>query len=169
MPVEAEPTNQDLKTAIENAYQKMDPEDPMFVISQKTSNGEHHSCQYSLSDYSLKNGRLYFNNKLFLPNQEPLYYWILQKSHDQPMTRHPGVGKTYKILQWQYYWPKMIDSVCQYIRNYHVCSRAKPAKDRQGKLLSLPVPYQPWKDLAMDFIIELPVFSDACYLRSRHI
>ena len=72
MPVKAEPTDQDLETAIENAYQEMDPEDPVFVIRQKISNGVHHSRQYLLSDYYLENGRLYFNNKLFLPNQEPL-------------------------------------------------------------------------------------------------
>ena len=103
MLVEAEPTDQDLETAIENAYQEMDPENPVFVISQKISNREHHSCQYLLSDYSLKNERLYFNNKLFLPNQEPLHHWILQESHDQPMTEHPGVAKTYEIFQRQYY------------------------------------------------------------------
>ena len=72
MPLEAEPTDQDLETAIENAYQKMNPEDPMFVISQKISNGEHHSRQYLFPDYSLENEHLYFNNMLFLPNQEPL-------------------------------------------------------------------------------------------------
>ena len=68
MPVKVEPTVQDLETAIENAYQEMDPEDPVFVIRQKISNGEHHSHQYSFSDYSLKNEHLYFNNKLLLPN-----------------------------------------------------------------------------------------------------
>ena len=68
MLVEAKPTDQDLETAIETAYQKMDPEDPVFVISQKFSNGEHHSCQHLLSDYFLENECLYFNNKLFLPN-----------------------------------------------------------------------------------------------------
>ena len=77
MPVEAEPTDQDLETAIKNAYQKMDPENPVFVISQKISNGEHHSCQYLFLDYSLENRCLYFNNKLFLPNKEPLRHWIL--------------------------------------------------------------------------------------------
>ena len=41
MPVEAKSTDQDLETAIENAYQKMDPEDPVSVISQKISNGEY--------------------------------------------------------------------------------------------------------------------------------
>ena len=77
MPVEAEPTDQDLETAIENAYQEMDPEDPMFVISQKISNREHQSRQYLLSDYFLENECLYFNNKLFLPNQESLRHQIL--------------------------------------------------------------------------------------------
>ena len=55
------------------------------------------------------------------------------------------------------------------MRNCHVCSRAKPARNRQGKLLPLPIPHQPWKDLAINFITELPVSSDACYPRSRHI
>ena len=100
MLVEAKLTDQDLETATENAYQEMDPEDPVFVISQKISNGKHHSQQHLLSDYSLKNERLYFNNKLFLSNQEPLRHRILQESHNQPMTGHPGVAKTYKILQW---------------------------------------------------------------------
>ena len=143
MPVEAEPTDQDLKIAIENVYQEMDPEDSVFVINQKISNREYYSCQYLLSDYSLENGRLYFNNKLFLPNQELLRHQILQESHSQPMTGHPGVAKTYEILQRQYYWPKLIDPVHQYIRNCHVCSKAKPARDRQGKLLPLLAPHQP--------------------------
>ena len=119
----------------------MDPEDPVSIIHQKISNEEHYSWQYLLSDYALENGRLYFNNKLYLPNQESLCHRIVQESHDQPMTRHSGVAKTYEILQQQYYWPKMIDSICQYIRNCHVCSSAKPARDRQRELLPLFVPY----------------------------
>ena len=45
MLVEAEPTDQDLETAIENAYQEMDPENPVFVIRQKINNGKYHSCE----------------------------------------------------------------------------------------------------------------------------
>ena len=44
IPVEAKPTDQDLETTIENAYQEMNPEDPVFVIRQKISNREHYSC-----------------------------------------------------------------------------------------------------------------------------
>ena len=76
---------------------------------------------------------------------------------------------TYEILRQKYYWPKMIDSVRQYIGNCYVCSRAKPARNRQKVLFLLPVPHQPWKDLVMNFIIELLISSDACYPHSRHI
>ena len=70
MPVKAKLADMDLETAMNNAYQEINTEDSMFVISQKISNEEHHSWQCLLSNYTLENGRLYFNNKLFLPNQE---------------------------------------------------------------------------------------------------
>ena len=112
-----EALNQDLETIISQAYQDIDPEDPVAIISQMIMNGEHHSRQYSLSDYSLDSRCLYHYGKLYLPNQELLCLRILQKSYNLPMTRHPGVARTYEILQGSYYWPKMVDSVRQYIRN----------------------------------------------------
>ena len=65
MPIEA--LNQDLETIISQAYQDIDPVDPMAIISQMIMNGERHSCQYSLLDYSLDNRRLYHHGKLYLP------------------------------------------------------------------------------------------------------
>ena len=167
MPIEA--LDQDLETIISQAYQDIDPKDPVAFISQMIMNEERHSCQYFLLDYSLDNRHLYHYGKLYLPNHKSLHLWILQESHNQPMTRHPGVARTYEILQHSYYWLKMVNLVRQYIRDCHTCSRAKLAKNRQKKLLPLPVPSQPWKDFAMDFITELPVSTDACYPHSRHI
>ena len=63
----------------------------------------------------------------------------------------------------------MVETVRQYIRNCHVCVRARLAQDRQKKLLPLPVPQQSWNYLAMDLIIKLPVFSNAYYMKSYHI
>ena len=75
MPIEA--LDQDLKTIISQAYQDVDPEDPVAIISRMILNGERHSRQYSLSDYSLDNGCLYHLGKLYLPNQELLRLWII--------------------------------------------------------------------------------------------
>ena len=167
MPIEA--LDQDMETIICQAYQDIDPENPVAFISQMIMNGKHHSRQHSLSDYFLDNKCFYHHGKLYLPNQESLRFRILQESHDQPMTGHPGVARTYEVLQHSYYWPKIVNSMRQYIRNCHICSRAKPASDKQGELLPLPVLSQPWKNLAMDFITKLPVSTDPCYPCSRHI
>ena len=167
MPIEA--LDQDLEIMISLAYQDVDPDNPMAIINQIIMNKEHHSCQYSLSNYSLSNGCFYHHGKLYLPNQESLCFWILWESYNQPMTRHPGVARTYENFQHSYYWPKMVNLLRQYIRNCCTCSRAKHARDRQGELLPLPVLSQPWKNLAIDFITKLPVSTDACYSCSHHI
>ena len=45
----------------------------------------------------------------------------------------------------------------QYLRNCHVCKRAKSARDAYNSLLQpLPVPERPWVDLTMDFVVGLP-------------
>ena len=104
MPIEA--LDQDLETIISQAYQNVDAKDLVTIISQMILNGERHSCQYSLSDYFLDNGHLYHHGKLYLPNQESLRLRIIQESYDQAMTGHPGVARTYEILQRPYYWPR---------------------------------------------------------------
>ena len=101
MPIEA--LDQDLETIISQAYQDIDSEDPVAIISQMIMNGEHHSCHYFLSDYSLNNRCLYHHGKLYLPNQESLRLGVLQKSYESHMTGHLGVARTYKILQHSHY------------------------------------------------------------------
>ena len=45
----------------------------------------------------------------------------------------------------------------QYIKNCHVCRRAKAPRDTYNSLLQpLPVLERPWVDLTMDFVIGLP-------------
>ena len=85
------------------------------------------------------------------------------------MAGHTGIAKTHNLLSCWYYWPKMVNIIQQYIRNCHVCSQAKLARDHQGELLSLPVPQQRWQDLAMDFITDLPKSRDACFPGAKHI
>ena len=111
MPIEA--FDHDLETIISQAYHDIDSKDLVAIISQMIMNAERHSCQYSPSDYSLNNRCLYHHGKLYLPNQESLRLRILQESHNQPMTGHPGVARTYEILQHLYNWPMMVNSVRQ--------------------------------------------------------
>ena len=51
----------------------------------------------------------------------------------------------------------MRERVEQYLRNCHVCKRAKASRDAYNGLLQpLPVPERPWVDLTMDFVVGLP-------------
>ena len=51
---------QDLESAIDKAYQEIDSERPVAIISQIINHKVCHSCHYSLLDYSLENRRLYY-------------------------------------------------------------------------------------------------------------
>ena len=120
---------QDLESAIDNVYQEMNFENLVAIISQMITNRVHHSCHYLLSDYSLGNRHFYHHNKLYLPNKDSLHFNVLQESYDQSIAGHPGVAKNYEILQHLYYRPRIVEIVRQYIRNCHVCARAKLAKN----------------------------------------
>ena len=63
----------------------------------------------------------------------------------------------------------MIETIRQYIRNYHTYVKANPARDRQDQLLSFSVLQCPWNDLVMDFITKLLVSLDAGFSHLRHI
>ena len=51
----------------------------------------------------------------------------------------------------------MKKDIDRYIRNCHVCRRAKAPRDQyNGRLNPLPVPQRPWTDITMDFVTGLP-------------
>ena len=101
------------------------------------------------------NGLLYKDNKLWVADD--LRLDVIREVHDQPAVGHAGVRKTILLIQQHYFWPKMKQDVNRYIRNCHVCRRAKAPRDRyNGALKPLPVPERPWTDITMNFVTGLP-------------
>ena len=101
------------------------------------------------------NGLLYKDNKLWVADD--LRLDVIREVHDQPAVGHAGVRRTILLIQQHYFWPKMKQDVNRYIRNCHVCRRAKAPRDRyNGTLKPLPVPERPWTDITMDFVTGLP-------------
>jgi len=48
----------------------------------------------------------------------------------------------------------------RFIDNYYNCRRAKPRyKSPTGLLTPLPIPDRPWLNIAMDFVIGLPLYE----------
>ena len=102
-----------------------------------------------------ENGLLFKDSKLWVA--EDLRLDLIREVHDQPAVGHTGVRRTILLIQQHYFWPKMKQNVNRYIRNCHVCRRAKALRDRyNGRLNPLPVPQRPWTDITMDFVTGLP-------------
>ena len=103
----------------------------------------------------VENGLLYKDNKLWV--SEDLRLDVIREVHDQPAVGHAGVRRTILLIQQHYFWPRMKQDINQYIRNCHVCRRAKAPRDRyNGTLNPLPVPQRPWTNITMDFVTGLP-------------
>jgi len=113
--------------------------------------------EFSLAECTLRSDRVYYRDRLLVPEDEKLRLRLLQLSHDTPIAGHPGRAKTYEILSRHYYWPGMIKTVARFVRNCHLCSRVKISREKyQGALKPLDVPNRRWKDIAMDFIVAVP-------------
>src|SRR3954468_7947803 len=56
-----------------------------------------------------------------------------------------------------FYWPQMNNDVCDYVKSCDSCQRIKASQQASAGLLQpLPIPKQPWDQVSMDFIVQLP-------------
>lgn len=138
--------------------QEYDHDEFLQEIIGLLKSGTRHSKKISLSECELKNHRLYYRGRLAIPNHDELKLKLLRHVHDSPVGGHPGRTKTLDILQREYYWPEMYQSVRRFVKSCHVCSRAKAHRDAyQGLLKPLPIPDRRWSDISVDFVVDLPL------------
>ena len=115
------------------------------------------SRKITLAECRIQDDRLYYQDRLVLPDNDELRLKLLRLVHDAPIGGHQGRARTLELLQREYYWPKMYETVARYVKSCHVCSRVKASREKkQGLLKPLPVPERRWRDISVDFIVELP-------------
>ena len=111
----------------------------------------------SIKDCVIKKGHLYKAERLWVPADDDLILDVIRQIHDQVAVGHPAMAKTQRTIARDYYWPGMLNSIRRYVRNCHVCKRAKAPRDKyNGVLKPLPVPERPWTDISMDYVTGLP-------------
>src|SRR6266550_4623710 len=147
------------EASVDGAYAN----DPLAQeVLRALRNGDRHCRRLSLADCREAAGRLYYQDRLYVPADEALRLRAIRTRHDAPAAGHPGREKTFELLSRDYYWPFMRKDVERYVANCHTCRRVKPRRHApHGTLLPLPVPNQPWLDIAMDFVVGLPE-SEGC-------
>jgi hypothetical protein len=109
------------------------------------------------SHYETRDGLLYYQGRLCVPNSNAIKISILQIAHDGLTTGHPGREKTLKLVARDYHWPGMGPFIREFVRTCARCQRTKaPRHAPYGLLQPLPIPQRPWLSISLDHIVELP-------------
>ncbi len=101
---------------------------------------------------------------------------LLKKIHNQSFIFHSDNQRTINLVQRFYYWSDHRVTIKRYIRNCHVYQQSKTSRNSINKLLhSLSISQKRWKDIIMNFIIELSLSKDyniictiTCHLIKKH-
>ena len=86
----------------------------------------------------------------------------MQETHNSVMTSHPEQDLMTQIISRKWFWPGYTSNVRRFVRNCNLCQSANSWKmHQQGLLKPLSVPEWPWREISMDFIVEL-LESNSC-------
>ena len=140
--------------AIRNAY-NMD--DKIQTIKDHLEKRIKEMKRVALGLCQWKDEHLWYQGKLWIPNDEELRTSLIRKCHNNPLAEQGGTAKTTELVSRHYYWPGMRETIKGYVKNCDMCQRSKVVCHvLYGMLQSNKVPEQPWKSIAMDFITDLP-------------
>jgi len=110
-----------------------------------------------LRDCRVQNEILYWDDLLWILFNERLQMKLIQEVHDQSSIDHLEILRTMKIIRRYYYWSSMQKTISQYIQNCYICQWSKTSWNKFNELLhSLLILEQWWKNIVMNFIIDLP-------------
>ena len=78
---------------------------------------------------------------------------VLQEMHNH--FGHFGIVKTYSLIKWYYYWPKMIKHIKAHVDSCSLCWREKMQADKY-QLQMTEIPRRAFAKVSADLIVELP-------------
>jgi RNase H-like domain found in reverse transcriptase/Reverse transcriptase (RNA-dependent DNA polymerase)/Integrase zinc binding domain/Integrase core domain/Chromo (CHRromatin Organisation MOdifier) domain len=105
---------------------------------------------------------LLFKGKIYVPDHRDVRLDVLRSLHDHPLAGHPGITKTIHNIRRQFYWPRLVVFVTDYVNSCARCRAAKSVHHKPyGPLRFLPIGERPWDSISMDFIEGLPM-SEGC-------
>ena len=81
---------------------------------------------------------------------------IVSLHHDLPSAGHFGVNRTVQHIQERFFWPKLWETVLEYIRNCEVCVRRKGPNVRNQQVHPPVIHGEPFECLVMDATIVNP-------------
>ena len=109
------------------------------------------------NDPTNQQGVIFFQKRQRILLDEELRKEILESEHNHPTAGHFGQRKKLELVTRNFYWPKLDETINEYVRTCDACQRNKSRRHaKYGLLEPLEVPYAPWKSITVDFIVALP-------------
>ena len=113
--------------------QKADKE--IAAIKEKLSKGKAKGFREDEHD------TLWFEDRVYVPNDPEIKELILQEAHDSPYSIHPRNIKMYLDLKDVFWWTGMKKDIAEYVAVCDVCQRMKAEHQKPAGLLQpLPIP-----------------------------
>ena len=82
---------------------------------------------------------------------------MLQQYYDSQVPGHRGRYRTQELVSRNFIWDKWSEDVAKYMTGCIKCQKSKADRySRQTKLVPMPTGERPYKEIAMDFVTELP-------------
>ena len=106
----------------------------------------------SKKDQAIDDGLLKYQERLVVLEDNNLQTRLIKEAYTQISIAYLGKTKTYKIIGNQYYQPRMIADIDQYVRNCNDCCRSTILQDKMPRLLKpLLIPNRPQQYILIDF------------------
>jgi len=132
-------------------------EDEIQSIKRNLEEGKKEMKGIALGLCQWKDGLLWYQGKIWIPNDEGIRTTLITKHHEPPQAGHGGTAKTTELISRRYYWPKIREDIKRFIKNCDTCQRTKVVRHAPyGLMQPNKAPHRPWKSIAMDFITDLP-------------
>ncbi|GJP78276.1 hypothetical protein CLOP_g8600 [Closterium sp. NIES-67] len=100
-------------------------------------------------------------DRILVPEYSLLQKLLLHEAHECTVSGHLVVEKTPQQLTRYYSWADMEGDVQRHVVSCRTCQTMKSSEQPAGQLQPIPPPERAWQQVAMDFIMGLPV-KDGC-------
>jgi hypothetical protein len=115
---------------------------------------------FAINDCKICENRIYYRNRLFIPENIELKMQIIYRTHNSKAGGHPGRMKTTELVSKSYFWPKITYDIQNYIKSCHFYKRIKAFRfTPPGYLRPLSVLFQAWQNISVNYITPLSIYK----------
>uniref|UniRef100_A0A0W0F853 Reverse transcriptase-rnase h-integrase n=1 Tax=Moniliophthora roreri TaxID=221103 RepID=A0A0W0F853_MONRR len=113
----------------------------------------------ALSDWKIEDDLLFFQNRVYVPNDTDLRRRIVQSIHETPGVGHPGQWNTTEQVQRDFWWPGMVKFIKNFVDGCATCQQSKiNTHPTRTPIQPIQAPQNsfPFQVCTMDLITDLP-------------